>query len=185
MIRIYTCDEKLEIAGSATKSFVDNLNSPNIKDLIKNHGFDEVDMNKWYKGTDVFDFFNAIVRDNRGSTQAFVAMGMKVAEQSDFPPEMRESLTLPMILEGWQAHYEANHRGAALAPVKTVKLGDNHYQLKLDPAYIYPYDVAYGMAYGFCRLLLPEDAEFRVAYVDGHNPHVGTDDNVIIDIIWE
>lgn len=183
-MRTYTCDPKLEVAGMTVTSFIDNLASNNIKELVERHGLDNIDSEKWYPVQKVFDLFNEIVESQSGNTQPFVAMGMKIAEQSEFPPEMKASLTLPMILNGWQDHYQANHRGASFPPVETVMVNDKHYQLVCQADHIYPFDLVYGMAFGFCRLLLPKGTDFLVKYDDKHTPYGDFGDKVIINISW-
>lgn len=183
-VRQYACDTSLEVSGPTTLSFVNNLGSSSYQHLIKQQGLDRIDTDQWYPAQQIFDLFNAILDENGGNTQPFVAMGMKIAEQSTFPPEMQDTITLPMILDGWMEHYAVNHRGGDLPPVTTVKLADNHYQLHLLPTHLYPFDLVYGMAYGFCRLLLPARSDFLVQYLDGHNPYTDYTDSVIVDIRW-
>jgi len=40
------------------------------------------------------------------------------------------------------------------------------------------------MAYGLCRLLLPEGTNFLVKYDDTHNPYAEEIEKVIINISW-
>ena len=182
--RIYTADESIEVAGTTTLSFVENISSSTIDDLRKKHGLVEIDTEKWYPLQKVFGLFNDI--SEKYGTQPFVAMGMKIAEQSEFPPEMLGStVSMVQILEGWQAHYEANHRGGEYPPVETKKISDDHYQLILKPDHLYPYDLVYGMAYGFCKLLLPQGTDFTVAYDEKLNPMLKEDDQgVVVDVKW-
>ncbi len=185
MEKRYTCDQRLEVIGVAVLSFVRNMGTDAFDALILKHGFDTVDVDAWYPAQRVFDLFNDVVDSSSGNTQIFVAMGMQIAEQSQFPPEMAESLTLAMILEGWQIHYQANHRGADLPPVETVKVSDTHYQLVLSPDNLYPADLVYGMAYGFCKLLLPPETYFSVSYDDEYSPYNDPHGQVIVHISWE
>jgi hypothetical protein len=183
--RAYVASPELEVAGSTTLSFIDNISSTTFRPLIERHNLQAVDTTQWYPLQRIFDLFNDIAEQN--GTQPFVAMGMKIAQQSEFPPEMLgHELSLVEVLNGWQAHYEANHRGGDLPPVETIKVDDTHYQLILQPDHLYPYDLVYGMAYGFCRLLLPKGSSFKVAYADGHHPHLDMsgDDHVIINVSW-
>lgn len=184
--RIYVAPEGLEVAGSTTLSFVDNIGSTTFQPLVEKHGLSNINTDQWYPVQTVFDLFNDIVKES--GTQPFVAMGMKIAEQSEFPEEMLgHELSLVEVLEGWQAHYEANHRGADFPPVETVKVSDQHFQLVLRPDHIYPFDLVYGMVYGFCKLLLPQETDFNVAYEDGHNPYLNhtADTPIIVNVRWD
>jgi|GEM_PF-1517866 len=182
--RIYTAEENIEVAGTTTLSFVENISSSMIDDLRKKHDLVEIDTEKWYPLQRVFDLFNDISEEY--GTQPFVAMGMKIAEQSEFPPEMLGSeMSMVQILEGWQAHYEANHRGGTLPPVVTKKVSDNHYQLVLPSNHLYPFDLVYGMAYGFCKLLLPKGTQFTIRYDDEKNPLSSDDTEVVVNVQWD
>ncbi|MEO1287468.1 MAG: hypothetical protein AAFV93_06840 [Chloroflexota bacterium] len=182
--RRYIAPEGVEVAGTTTLSFVDNISGDSISEFRSKHGLSNIDTNQWYPLQQVFDLFNDIAQEL--STQAFVAMGMKIAEQSEFPPEMLgNELSLVQILEGWQAHYEANHRGGDLPPVETIKVADTHYQLVFAHNHAYPYDLVYGLAYGFCKLLLPKGSQFMVAYDEQLSPMQKSEtDNVIVNITW-
>ena len=181
--RIYKADPALELAGVTTLSLVENIVSDAIQPLREKHNLVEIDTEKWYPVQQVFDLFNDIVEEH--GTQSFVAMGMKIAEQSEFPPEMLGSeLSLVQILEGWQTHYEANHRGGDYPPVGTIKVADNHYQLVLKLEHIYPYDLVYGMVYGFCKLLLPKGTPFTVKYDEKQNPHTEGASKILINVMW-
>jgi hypothetical protein len=182
--RTYQAEPGLEVAGLTTLSFVNNLDSVNYAELVAKHGLDNVDTEAWYPLNSVFGLFNDIVAQNRGSSP-FVAMGIKIAEQSPFPPELRNKLTLVGILDGWQDHYEASHRGGTFPPVITKKVDDKHYRLILSEHHLYPFDLVYGMAYGFCRLLLGVEANFTVKYDEVHTPYGDHGDKVIIHVSWE
>ena len=183
MNKIYQSPPNIELAGSAAKSMVDNMASQHVEDLIEKHGLENIQLDDWIPLQPMCDFFNDVV-EKGGSGQAFVAMGMKIAEQSEFPPEMRESLTLPMMLEGWDSHYQANHRGGTLPRVETVQKSDTSYELHLPEAHVYPYDLAYGMVYSFCKMLLPPDTNFSVTYDPDHTPYENWSDGVIIRVVW-
>lgn len=182
--RVYTVAEDVEVAGTTTLSFIENISSNTIDDLRKKHGLIEIDTDSWYPLQKIFGLFNDIAE--KYGTQPFVAMGMKIAEQSEFPPEMLGStVSMAQILEGWQAHYEANHRGGTLPPVETKKVADDYYQLICQPDHLYPFDLVYGMAYGFCKLLLPKGTRFIVAYDEKLNPMLREEsDGVIVNIKW-
>lgn len=183
-MRIYTADPNLEVAGLTTLSFVSNLDSTNYAELIKKHGLENVDTEAWYPLNKVFGLFNDIAAQNRGHAP-FVVMGMKITQQSPFPPDMLNGLTLAGILEGWQEHYEASHRGGTLPPVVTEKLGEQNYRLILQEDHLYPYDLVYGMAYGFCKLLLPRGTNFKVMYDPEHTPYGDYGDRIIVNVSWE
>lgn len=184
MRKIYQAAPEIEIAGSAAISMVDNLISEDISHLIEEHGLANIDVDDWIPAQQMFDLFNDVV-DHGGSTQAFVAMGMRIAEQSEFPPEMLQQLTLQAMMEGWNDHYQANHRGGHVPPTETVKLSETAYELHLKgEEHLYPYDVTYGMIYSFCKRLLPDGADFRVYYDEEYDPYEDWTNGVIIHVEW-
>ncbi len=183
-MRRYTCEPNLQVSGVTLDSMVRNLEAEMIEPVIAEHGLATIKHDEWYPLQIVFDAFNDMMK-RYNNTQLFVAMGMKIAEQSEFPPELQGQVTLPMMLIGWQEHYEANHRGGTLPPVETIQIADNHYQLVLQANHLYPFNLVYGMVYGFCRLLLPEGTYFVVEYDDVHTPYGDYGDKVIINITWE
>lgn len=183
-MNILTANDEIEVAGITTLAFVDNIMSSDWKELREKHDLVTIDESQWYPVQKIFNLFNDIVAQY--GTQPFVAMGMKIVERSVFPPEMlNDELSLIQVLEGWQAHYEANHRGGDFPPVVTRKQADNHYQLILDAEHLYPFDLVYGMAYGFCKRLLPSNADFKVSYDETFNPYRNKDEQVIVDIKWD
>lgn len=184
-MRKYVAPEGLEVAGVTALSYIDNIASDSYQPLIEKHGLENLEEEKWYPLQPFFNFFNEIV-EMQGTTQPFVAMGMKIADHSIFPPEMiGQEVSMVQIIEGWQDHYAVNHRGADLIPVKSQKVADRHYQLILDKDHHYPFDLVYGLAFGFCRRMLPEDTDFEVSYDETHSPYnEDYGDKVIINISW-
>lgn len=130
--------------------------------------------------------FNDVTQDEGAdASRAFVAMGTRIAEQSEFPPEMRENLTLPMMLMGWNDHYQVNHRGGTLEPVVPKQVSETEFELHLPgDGYPYPYDITYGMVFGFCRMLLPDGQKYRVAFDDPQAVYNNWQNGVILRITW-
>ncbi|MEO0565496.1 MAG: hypothetical protein AAF125_25540, partial [Chloroflexota bacterium] len=182
--KIYTADPSVDVAGSAAKSMVDNLATSDIQDIIERHGLGDIQPGDWVPLHEMCGMFNdaeAIL--GGGAAQVYVAMGMKIAEQSEFPSEMLESLTMEVMLMGWNDHYKANHRGAQLADVASHKISDTSFELHF-PAdgYPYPYNLAYGMAFGFCKKLLPKGINFKVEYDDVHSPYADWTEGVVLRV---
>lgn len=181
--RTYTCDPDLEIIGSTVLSIVDNLASKSLEDIAIKHGLVNIQMDEWYPAQKVFDFFTEVEREL--GPQTFVAMGMKVAEIGEYPPDLAtKEDTLRNLLEGWAEFYTAHHRGADFPNAKTVKLSDTHYHVHFKHDNLYPFNFPYGIAYGFAKILLPKGKPFTVRYLDGHSPDEIDQEDVIIEIKW-
>lgn len=188
MEKVYSANPKVEVAGSAAKSMVDNLITPDIEHLVRKHHLDDIQLDSWVPLSNLCNLFNDVAGTmGGGATQAFVAMGMKIAEQSEFPPEMLQNLTMPIMMMGWDDHYKANHRGATLPAIQTVQISDTVYELHMPgEEHPYPYDMTYGMAYGFCRRLLSrrELNNFVVEYDKDHSPQSDWTEGVILRVKW-
>ncbi|MDX2162400.1 MAG: hypothetical protein SF162_13820 [bacterium] len=185
-VKVYACDANLKVFGATALSFIDNIGADTYRALAKAQGLGDIDRESWVPLQPIFDLFNQVVEMDTGSTQSFVAMGLRIAEQSAFPPELQNDRTLIGILEGWMSHYAANHQGAPLPPVTTHRISDQHYELHLLPEHLYPYDLVYGMAYGFCRLLLPAGSHFSVTYKANHSPYEddAQEKTIIVSVRW-
>ena len=186
MEKVYGADPATEIAGSAAKSMVDNLSTPDIKTLIVKHGLDKIELTDWVPLHKMCDLFNDVAASQAGgASQTFVVMGMRIAEQSEFPPEMLEHLTVPVMVMGWDDHYKVNHRGGTLQAIVPKKISETQYEIHMvGLAHPDPYDMTYGMVYGFCRKLLPKGTKFTVSYDEVHSPYNQWQDGVILKVQW-
>lgn len=186
MRKVYHADPKIEVAGSAAKSMINNIVTSDIETLIAKHGLDRVQTTDWVRLNTLCQLFNDITEFHEGSSaQIFVAMGMKIAEQSEFPPEMLSGLTLPMILMGWNDHYWMNHRGGTLPEIVSRKISEHEYELRMvGEEHPYPYNMTYGMVYGFCRTLLPKHTKFHIWYEDNYSPYTTWHNGVILRTSW-
>ena len=182
-MRVYKCDPELKTAGVTMLAYIDNIHGEIYKPLLAKYGIEEIDPDGWYPVQYICDVFNDIVK-NGDASSSFIALGMQIAEQSVFPPEL-EKPTMPMMLLGWNDHYVANHKDGDLPPVETVRLGDQDFQLVLHPDHIYPFDLVYGLAWGFCKQLLPPNTEFKVSYDEKYSPYVENAEKVVISITWK
>ncbi|MEL6404324.1 MAG: hypothetical protein AAFR81_08155 [Chloroflexota bacterium] len=147
---------------------------------------DNIALDEWVPLQSLCDLFNEFYESAPGNAeQAFVAMGMRIAEQSEFPPEMKEQLTLPIMLMGWDDHYQANHRGGHLPPVRTKQISETSYGLHVPGnEYPYPYNVTYGMIFSFGKMLLPAGTHCNVSYDEKRSPYDTWENGVIIKVSW-
>lgn len=176
----------VEIAGLAAKSMVDNLETPQIKSLVERVGLDDIRANQWVPMEQMVQLFDMIDQAKSSSTQAYVAMGMRIAEQSEFPPEMLKDLTMETMIMEWDTHYRINHRGGNLPEIKSVQTGETSYELHMEPPqrHPYPYDMTYGMVYAFCRRLLPKGTNAVVKYDDMKSPYNDPSNGVVLQVSW-
>lgn len=187
MEKIYQAPADVEIAGSAATSMIHNIATEDIASLAEKHGLNGVTVEDWVPLSKMCALFNDVAASvGGGAEQVFIGMGMRIAEQSEVPPEMRANLTLPVMLMGWNDHYNANHRGGNLPDIISRKIGEREYELHMEgKAHPYPYNMTYGMVYGFCRTLLPQNTTYHVVYEEQHSPYSTWENGVIIRVTWE
>lgn len=179
---MYTAESTVEVSGSVLKAYVDNLRSDIFLPRLQKAGYLNIREDGWYQLQPLFDILNEIQEED-DATSAFVALGIAIAEDSIFPPELATP-TIEQILLGWDAHYQYNHQGGTIGNVETRVIDDTHYQLIFPPQYIYPTELAYGLAHGFCRRFMPADVTWTVAFDEELNPYRGTD-TVIVNVQWQ
>lgn len=184
-IRQYTCDPQLEVRGIDAFSMIDNIRTADYYPLLKKYKLTAVDPDAWYPLAVIFDLFNDIVAEAGGDTQYFVAMGMQVAKQTEFPPHMEGDLSLRTVIEGWQDLYAYNHRGAELPPIEVYSEGVQQYGVYLRPDHLYPFDLVYGQAFGFCKRFLDPTSDFVLVYDTHHSPYHDPSEGVILHLGWE
>ena len=186
MRKIFTAPQGVEVAGSAAKAMIQNLASREIDAFAEKHGLANISLHDWVPLQSLCDLFNEFYDSAPANAeQAFVAMGMRVAEQSEFPPEMIAELTLPVMLMGWDDHYKANHRGGDLPPVRTKQISDTEYELHmLGEAHPYPYNMTYGMIFSFGKMLLPTGTHCNVSYDEKRSPYGTWENGVVIKVSW-
>lgn len=165
---------------------IDNISTADIEALVAKHDLTNIQINGWVPLHKLCHLFNDVVDVHGDSAaQIFVAMGMKIAEQSEFPPETLSNLTIPIMIMGWNDHYRANHRGGTLPDITPKQISEREYELHMvGEEHPYPYDMTYGMVYGFCRTLLNKDTKFRVSYADNHSPYTIWEQGVILKVTW-
>lgn len=186
MRKVFKAPSGVQVAGSAANSMIQNLASDEISAFARKHGLADIALDDWVSLQSLCDLFNEFYDSAPANAeQAFVAMGMRVAEQSEFPPEMLEQLTLPIMLMGWDDHYKVNHRGGELPSVRTKQLSETSYELHMPGEdHPYPYNMTYGMIFSFGKMLLPANAHCKVSYDEKKSPYSTWENGVILKVSW-
>lgn len=181
-MRVYTCEPGTEVSGEVLLGVINNIRSDQFMPYLEVKGLTDVQPHHWYPLEKLMDIFNEMTKRG-GDSSNFVALGMAIATYSVMP-EGAESPTMVQMLEVWNDHYQINHRSGKISQVQTVKVHDKHYQLVLEVAHTYPHDLVYGLAYGFCRKLLPSGTTFTVRYDDEYKPSNPNADKIILHVEW-
>lgn len=181
-MRKLECEPGTEFSGAALLSIVENVMSAGYLPLIEKYDYDNITPDEWYPLEDFFDFLNELFQM---PNQMFnlVAIGMTIAETALMPPEL-ENPTFTEMVEGWDAHYQANFRNGDVGSKTTIKLDDQHYKVVLDGTKM-PDDLEYGVLYGFARRFLPPGVNFTVWYDEDVQPMDKGGKQTVLHVSWE
>ena len=180
-MRHLTCEPDIEVVGVGVLSMIENLRSEYVRPLMEKHGLTNVNPENWYPAQKYLDVLNDIYKNPNASTN-FIAVGMKIAENVVLPPDMQNP-TLPQILAMWDPVYKLQHRGDNIGGIEVQQLSETSY--RTIHRNIYPDDLAYGVAYGWCKRFLPRGRSFNVRYedIDNRKDKGGAEETVIL-IDW-
>ncbi|MBN1566042.1 MAG: hypothetical protein JXA10_19540 [Anaerolineae bacterium] len=179
-MRTLTCEPTSEVRGDVLLSLLTNLRADNMKPYLKQFSLDDIHANEWYPTKNFLDMLNELSR-NPNLTPNYVAIGLNVPETAYMPPEL-ENASFADVLEGWDNHYQSNHRHADIGHKIAEKVHDQHYKITMQS--IYPDDMEYGVLYGFAKRFLPSGTQFTVWY-DEDEPRMdqgGT--QTVIHVSW-
>lgn len=180
-MRTLACDSDVEVIGSAMLSIINNVQGYEIRPILDQHNLTDIDSDTWYPAQKWLDVMNDLAKKPSATTND-VAIGMKIAENVVLPPQLK-SATLAQILQSWDTIYQKQHRGKNIGYKEVQKIDDTSYRVIL--ADLYPDDLSYGVAYGFCRRFLPNGSHFTVKYENIHNRRdKGGADTTVLLINW-
>lgn len=160
---------------------IENIRSEELEPLLKKHGLMEIDKEAWYPAEKWIAVMNDMA-DDPALESNYVAIGMKVAENVVMPPPL-QGAPLGKILEMWDVIYKKQHKGDNIGGKNIEKLSDTKYRAVLND--LYPDDLSYGVAYGWCRRFLPQGTRFIVKYedIDNRRDTTGTETTTLL-IEW-
>ncbi len=180
-MRKFTCPPNVETIGANILSYIKNMEDHSTPFYVEQSGLTDVQPDEWYPTQQLLNVFNMMVAEGKASS--IIAIGLSIAANLQYPPE-RENAPLGDILAGWPEVYLQNHRGEGAGELQTEKLGDNHWIVRLVD-FIFPDDVTYGVAYGFCKRFLPRGTQFLVEYESITDRRDFGGEETIIHITWD
>lgn len=180
-MRKLSCEPGIEVIGASMLSIIDNAQAEEIHPLLLKHDLTNIEPQAWYAANRWLEVMNEMSAGFNASSN-FVAIGMMIAQNVVLPSNM-ENATLPQILTMWDKIYQMQHRGGDAGNKQVEKLSENQYRVTLRD--LYPDDLSYGVAYGFCRRFLPEDKDFTIKYEDlSKRRDTGTHTETVLIIEW-
>jgi len=176
------CSPGTEVLGGAMLSYIDNLRQEEFRPLLEKYNVTNIKPDKWYP---LLPWLHAIneLSTRRNFDEVMVAVGMKVIEYAASPEELK-NVTLDIWLEGWNEHFQINHRNGDVGKIITQKIADKHYRTV--HRHIYPDAMNYGIVYNAAQKFLPQGTQFTVKYEDIFNRlDYGDADETVIIVKWE
>lgn len=181
-MRTLTCDPEIEVIGQSMLSIVHNLRSDEIRPILEKYELTDINPDEWYQAQNWLHAMNEIAAETDVMSN-FVAIGMQIAENVVLPPELQNA-TLPQVLEAWDAIYQIQHRGGDIGYVKVETIDEKNY--RTIHRHLYPDDITYGLAYGWCKRFLPAGVIFKVRYEDPFKRmDVGDHHETVILVSWD
>lgn len=181
-MRKIVCEPGTQVAGATVMSLIENVQAADLSELVKKYGFENVAPNMWYSLEDFLRFLAEMV-ENPEMTFNSVAIGMSIADTAHMPPGM-ESPSFTEMVEGWDAHYQANFRNGDVGHKVTVKLSPKHYKVVHNNTKM-PDDLEYGVLYGFAKRFLPPGTDFTVWYDEDVIQMDEGGDQTVLHVSWE
>lgn len=148
----YTCDPNLEISGQTVLSLFHNANHENIKHLLNQHNFSNIDPDSWYSMQGVLALIKDIA-ETRGSTFNLVSIGIAAAQLGKLPPGT-ENMSLVEFFTLYEKLYQTRFRNGGGGWIKSEQVSDKHIKITFNGPF--PDDIFYGVFYGYARRILPE-----------------------------
>jgi len=148
-----------EVLGGAMLAFIKSINYENFSDILKQHGIDEIDPDKWYPQQMWLDIFSDISTQNN-ATSNMVSIGMLITQTAPVPNS--ENLTFIELMENFDKAYTANNRGGDIGTIEARVVNEKH--ITMVDKTPYPDAFVYGAYYGMAKRFLPHGTQFVVEY---------------------
>jgi hypothetical protein len=182
-MRHLTAPKGLEIMGSMSNTFVENLQSAETRPIFEKYDLVDMDPFAFFQAQRFLDAVNEL--GQRANLSAnLIAIGMEVGKMMP-TPEGKPNPTLEDMFRAWNGTYQGMHRNHHndIGGMQVEKISDRH--IKMTHTHIYPDDLIYGMTYAYCRRFLPKGTAFKVYYEpDMPRMDEGEGDKTVLHISW-
>ena len=158
-------DPNTEVLGQPMLGFIYCLRQEEIRPLLEKHGLTDIEPNGWYPLQKWLDVLGDLTEERSGQAMFdFVAVGMKIADMAEFPPEF-DTMPLEQVLSGFSASYQRDHRGGDAGEIIVEPVKEGHVKVVVRTPY--PDDTWYGFVWGLFRRYSSPGTGFRVKYDEG------------------
>ncbi|MCS6872871.1 MAG: hypothetical protein NZ571_15600 [Anaerolineae bacterium] len=155
-VRYVAFEPNTEVLGIMLEGTIAFMEREGLALLLRKHGLEQVAPDQWYPLQRVLDLFTDL-SNNPSGTSDMVAIGMKVGEVFQFPPEVT---TLEQALELADAMNRAVYRNGDPGTIRAEKLGERHYRLHVHLPF--PQDLHYGIWWAVAKRLVPDMRTLRI-----------------------
>ena len=149
-----------EVIGTAMTGMLQNFQTEMLLPLLKEYGYEKINPGQWYSAEEWINFLKTVQNNTNGTTN-LVVIGKAVVAGTVMPPGF-ENADFATILELWNDHYQANHRGDVQGGIEVERVDAKHYIITTTTPY--PDNLEYGLAHGFARLALAKGQPYKVWY---------------------
>ncbi|MEM9950526.1 MAG: hypothetical protein AAF846_02905 [Chloroflexota bacterium] len=154
-------DPEVEVYGQTVMSFLSGLKDEVIP-VLKEFDLYPLEADQWYPQTQVLGAYEAL---NERDFMNLVAVGMKIPDQAEWPPEV---VTVHDALGSLDVVYNMNHRGGEIGEYRYEKTGERSGIMFCHNPY--PSDFDYGLVYRIVQKFRGADSTDMLVKRDESKP---------------
>ena len=149
----------VEVSGQSGLSIIEGMAmvKPLTLEILKEHGLDNIDKDKWYPQQAWLNVYKAIFK--RFGPSTLYQIGSKVPENAIFPPDID---SLEKGLNSIDVAYHLNHRGGDIGYYKLTSFGKNEAVMFCEDPY--PCDFDRGIINTIVRRFIGTGSTFIVSH---------------------
>jgi hypothetical protein len=154
----------VEVLGQSALAVIHAINTIGAKgiDILKKYNMYPIEPDRWYNQQDYLNVYEEI---NDLNLMNMVAIGMRVPDEAEFPPDIQ---TVEDALKLLDVAYKMNHRGGDIGEYAYERTGER--SAKLVCRNPYPSDFDYGLIYRLVQKYRPDDSEVILVELDFNAP---------------
>ena len=176
-------DPAAEVDGYSMLSLIQCLRKEEIHPFLVRHGLTNIEPEKWYPVQKWLDVLSDLAEVRPGQAMFdFVAVGMKIMETAQFPPELA-AMPFAQVVMGLAENHPTHHRNGYTGKLTCELVGYNHAKITVRAPY--PDDMWYGIMYGAAKRYLPHGTSFTVFYDEAEPRREQGGEYTIVHIKWE
>jgi hypothetical protein len=170
-------DAQVEVKGAAILATLQGIDIDLVAPVAEKYGLVDVQADKWYPQQAWLDTLKALDETQLGGTLNLVAVGMKIPDTADWPPEVD---SFEAALFSIDTAYHMNHRNGEIGHYKAERINDHQIDVTCDNPYPCFFD--YGIVYAMARRFGPKGG-YTVTHDEGSCRRKG-DEACVYHVKW-